>query len=137
MLPIVPALHSFVCPLSPTTMPRLILPALLILLVLSASCGDRLTERLRTEGIATEASIAFKRESGNGPGRTYSFTLYFFTKAADSVPGGKSQVGGMGEFTSAELVVDRTIFDAHEAGEYVKIRYLPENPAQVILDAPR
>jgi hypothetical protein len=64
---------------------------LVVLSLLGAGCGDGLAERLKAEGVQTEASIAFKREVGNGRSRNYSFTLYYFAKDSAAIAKEKAQ----------------------------------------------
>jgi hypothetical protein len=136
------------------TLPHLI--AALLLLALWAGCGDRLVDRMRTEGVQTDASIAFKRESGNGRSRIYSFTLYYFAQDRTSLAAERAQearmrdsspqvtermdkwdplAGGLGEFQSVDIVVTPGIFDQFREGERIKVRYLPQDPTQVMLEA--
>lgn len=110
---------------------RFFFPALLMLMLASTGCGISLAEQLKARGVATDASIAFKRESGGGRVRNYAFTLYFFTQdSADSLA-----IGDIGTFRSVDVDVSSALFDAHDAGERVEIRYLPEDPSQVMLEA--
>lgn len=128
---------------------------LVVLSLLGAGCGDGLAERLKAEGVQTEASIAFKREVGNGRSRNYSFTLYYFAKDSAAIAKEKAQTdilkdstlsmidrldkwepgaGGIGTFMSVDLGVSGTEFDQYREGERVKIRYLPSDPKQVMLE---
>lgn len=112
-------------------MRRFFFPALLVCMLACTGCGNSLAEQLKARGVATDASIAFKRESGGGRVRNYAFTLYFFTQdSTDSLA-----IGDIGTFTSVDVAVSSALFDAHEAGERVEVRYLPEDPKQVMLAA--
>lgn len=128
----------------------------MLLMLLWAGCGDHLADRLRAEGVQAEASIAFKRESGNGRSRVYNFTLYYFAKDSASLAAEHAQearmrdstlsvterldrwdplAGGLGTFQSVDIAVTPALFDQFREGERVKVRYLPKEPAQVMLEA--
>jgi hypothetical protein len=127
---------------------------LLCTLLLVCGCGGGLAERLRETGIATEASIAFKRETG-GKRHNYTFTLYYFAKDSADLVAEKQQesilkdstismverldrwdpsAGGIGEFMSVDIPVSGAVFDSHTEGDRIQVRYLPEDPQQVMLE---
>ena len=105
------------------------------------------------EGKTTKAKLAFKLEKETASSVDYTFMVYFFTNdtlkshnfhesdlwkdsslsMSDKIEKWNTRTKQIGDFYSAEIIVDYDTYDAHKEDDVLEILYLPSDPHKAML----